>query len=333
MAGWQRRCTPLTLTSLHFAPHGTFHHAFSDSLDRACSLLTLVESLEDMCNWSLYHSSRCLTSSWEQTPISPNATLFRSLNVGVVVVQWQWMFHNFPLFILAPFAPSVPHSPASSTRYMMLFTVQNRGHPGGRCLLREPSGKPFYAIGINHVEESTLLHSHNESVHASRYPTRDGFISKTVSRLQLLAFNTLGWTPGIYRRVLGPGRRSRLAHVIRRPVALSWLEPASTSQLWHALHGAASCDGDSGLECVSGVQRSCVRDVQEVVSVSGQGGICSVHKDRRDVRWVFLRGHPWVGAASVWGRIFLGLRDWKMDNGRRKSERWRGCTTGRPVRW
>ena len=51
-----------------------------------------------------------------------------------------------------------------------------------RWLLRDLNGEPFYSLGINHVDGLNLLHPHNESTDSSRFPTRDVFVSKTVTQ-------------------------------------------------------------------------------------------------------------------------------------------------------
>lgn len=77
---------------------------------------------------------------------------------------------------------------------MPFSTLDRSDWPAGRWLLRDPSSKLFYSVGINHVDESNLLHPYAESIHASHYPTHEAFISLARARLESYGFNTLGWT-------------------------------------------------------------------------------------------------------------------------------------------
>ncbi|KAK3172557.1 hypothetical protein OEA41_005880 [Lepraria neglecta] len=61
--------------------------------------------------------------------------------------------------------------------------------------LKEAGDHPFTTIGLNHIDESNLLHSHNISILDTKYPTRKDFLIKTIQRLQSFNFNTIGWTP------------------------------------------------------------------------------------------------------------------------------------------
>src|SRR5437763_353695 len=75
---------------------------------------------------------------------------------------------------------------------MMPFFTLKRSND--RWLLSNLNGEPSCSLGINHVDESNLLHPHNESTYSSRHPTRDVFVSKTINRLESFYFNALGWT-------------------------------------------------------------------------------------------------------------------------------------------
>ena len=60
---------------------------------------------------------------------------------------------------------------------MPFFTLKRSND---RWFRHDLNGEPFYPLGINHVDESNLLHPH-ESTYSSRYPTRDVFVSKIVT--------------------------------------------------------------------------------------------------------------------------------------------------------
>ena len=75
---------------------------------------------------------------------------------------------------------------------MPFFTLTQL--PDGTWRLLDNHGQPFFSLGLNHIDESNLLHPHNIDIHDARYPTRLSFIEKSVARIQSFGFNTLGWT-------------------------------------------------------------------------------------------------------------------------------------------
>ena len=76
---------------------------------------------------------------------------------------------------------------------MPFFRISTHGESGFTLL--DPASKPFLSIGLNHIEESSLLYPHNKAIHSARYPTRHSFLQTATSRIQAFGFNTIGWTP------------------------------------------------------------------------------------------------------------------------------------------
>jgi hypothetical protein len=81
--------------------------------------------------------------------------------------------------------------PISNLLVIPFFTLERSND---RWLLHDLNGEPFCFLGINRIDESNLLHPHNESKYSSRYPTRDVFVCNTVTWPESFYFNTLGWT-------------------------------------------------------------------------------------------------------------------------------------------
>jgi hypothetical protein len=81
-----------------------------------------------------------------------------------------------------------PHVTADATGF---FRVE---HVDGRWWLITPSGRGFFSIGLNHAEETDLLHPDNRHVWEKKYSSRRAWIDGVLKDLAAYGFNTLGWT-------------------------------------------------------------------------------------------------------------------------------------------
>ena len=67
-------------------------------------------------------------------------------------------------------------------------------HIDGRWWLISPEGNAFFSLGLNHAEETDLLHPNNRHVWEKKYGSREAWIAGVLDDLPRFGFNTLGWT-------------------------------------------------------------------------------------------------------------------------------------------
>lgn len=72
------------------------------------------------------------------------------------------------------------------------FTVGQ--HANGSWSFVDTSGKPFFSVGLNHIDDSDLRYPHNVDVFEQKYGTRENWFKGVIDDLAHLQFNTLGWT-------------------------------------------------------------------------------------------------------------------------------------------
>lgn len=105
----------------------------------------------------------------------------------------------------AELALSSSYSFGGSKQY---FTIQ-KGK--GRFLLHDPKGKPFFSIGLNHLDSATLRYPENGSIWQEKYHnSMEEWLKKDVRvNLKKWGFNTVGWTQEVVTRGLTNHRHSR----------------------------------------------------------------------------------------------------------------------------
>ena len=65
----------------------------------------------------------------------------------------------------------------------------------GRSWIVDPDGHPFFIVGIDHIDDSTLKYDETIAIYRERYGTRDKWISEcVVAALEEWGFNTISWT-------------------------------------------------------------------------------------------------------------------------------------------
>lgn len=99
----------------------------------------------------------------------------------------------------------IPHSRNGKEDF---FRVGKRG---GHWLFLDPSGKPFFSVGINHIDSATLRYRENIQIWRDRYGNNvQRWLSERV-RPDLIAwgFNTVGWVQEVVTRGLTNHRHSR----------------------------------------------------------------------------------------------------------------------------
>ena len=71
------------------------------------------------------------------------------------------------------------------------FTIEKLN---GRCWLIDPSGNPFWSIGINHVDPASLRYFESENVWQDKYQNHmKQWLGHVQKDLEGWGFNTLGW--------------------------------------------------------------------------------------------------------------------------------------------
>ncbi len=66
---------------------------------------------------------------------------------------------------------------------------------GDRSRLIDPDGRPFFIVGINHIDDASLKYDHNIAIWQERYGSKQSWIRDGVVRsLREWGFNTISWT-------------------------------------------------------------------------------------------------------------------------------------------
>ena len=81
----------------------------------------------------------------------------------------------------------------------------------GRYFLKDPNGKPFFSIGINHIDSATLRYPENGTIWQEKYHNSlQEWLKKDVRpNLKKWGFNTVGWTQEVVNRGMTNHRHSR----------------------------------------------------------------------------------------------------------------------------
>ncbi|RCR67513.1 agarase [Larkinella punicea] len=88
------------------------------------------------------------------------------------------------------------------------FSIQKAN---GRFFLKDPTGKPFFSIGLNHIDSATLRYPENGKIWQEKYQNSlKEWLTKDVSpNLKKWGFNTVGWTQEVVNRGMTNHRHSR----------------------------------------------------------------------------------------------------------------------------
>ena len=99
-------------------------------------------------------------------------------------------------------------TPRNGSGKKNFFHVEKRN---GRWLFRDPDGKPFFSIGINHIDSATLRYRENIGIWRERYAnSMHRWLSERVrADLVFWGFNTVGWVQEVVTRGLTNHRHSR----------------------------------------------------------------------------------------------------------------------------
>ena len=99
---------------------------------------------------------------------------------------------------------TVAHA-ASAARF---FTLEQRN---GRWWLVTPEGKPFFSIGLNHIDPSPLRYESNGDLWQRKYDnSMEKWLKQAVAPdLKAWGFNSVGWTQEVVTRGLTNHRHSR----------------------------------------------------------------------------------------------------------------------------
>lgn len=101
------------------------------------------------------------------------------------------------------FFPSL-NSKAKEATFFHLAKVQDR------WLLRDPKGKPFYSLGMNHISNAVLKHPENVHIWYEKYDNSQKKWLKSVNKnLNKWGFNTIGWVADVVTKRKDSHKHSR----------------------------------------------------------------------------------------------------------------------------
>lgn len=113
--------------------------------------------------------------------------------------------------LLAGAAGGVAHQalPAAETRRETGFFTVGKRH--GRWWFITPAGKPFFSIGLNHIDAATLRYAENVKVWREKYGnSMQRWLHEAVAPdLQAWGFNSVGWVQEVVTRGRTNHRHSR----------------------------------------------------------------------------------------------------------------------------
>lgn len=102
-------------------------------------------------------------------------------------------------------APSASND--TSTARLMFFTVGKRR---GRWWLITPEGKPFFTIGLNHLDAASLRYVENRHIWNDHYGnSMQNWLQEVRKDLEGWGFNTVGWVQEVVTREKENHRHSR----------------------------------------------------------------------------------------------------------------------------
>jgi len=99
-------------------------------------------------------------------------------------------------------------NPLSAFKENTFFKVQKQGD---RWWLIEPKGKPFYTLGLNHIDAATMMFEENVDIWRQKYDnSMEKWLRQVGKDIQKWGFNSTGWVQEVVIRNKHIHRQSRL---------------------------------------------------------------------------------------------------------------------------
>jgi len=97
--------------------------------------------------------------------------------------------------------------PSFSKSKAGFFSLEKKGYG---WMLNSPNGRPFYSLGMNHVDNSVLKHTENLHIWYDKYNnSQKKWLKKVNKNLHSWGFNTVGWSADVVSKQKDSHKHSR----------------------------------------------------------------------------------------------------------------------------